>query len=157
MTTVNQGPAQTLTPNSVAVVTPVNTQQNSNPQGGNALRLIAVARGISLSNTGDTAVMPVLNSSSFVATTVVTTNALVNGVSGTIAAAALGVFTAAAAGGTAVKSNGVLTGQTTNAFAFVQTATSAAASVQANNLFVNVGTAVAGGTCDLFVYGYDVS
>jgi len=78
-------------------------------------------------------------------------------VGGTVAGVSLGVFTAAAAGGTAIRANGALTGQTTSTFAFVQAASSAATLSTAQNLFVNVGTAVAGTTTDIFVYGYDVS
>lgn len=153
MANINPGPASTSTASTVNVLTPVNTLTNPGPQGLDALRLIASARGISLAATGDVAVMPVINSSSFVPTVVITTNAT----GGTVAGVSLGVFTAAAAGGTAVKSNGALTGQTTATFAFVQAATAAATLLTAQNLFVNVGTAVAGTTTDIFVYGYDVT
>lgn len=153
MANINLGPASTANANSLAVMTPVNTLTNPTPQGSNALRLIASARAVSLAATGDAAVMPVINAGSFVPTVVITTNAT----GGTVAGVSLGVFTAAAAGGTAVKSNGALTGQTTATFAFVQAATAAATLLTAQNLFVNVGTAVAGTTTDLFVYGYDVT
>lgn len=153
MPSINPGPASTATASTVATLTPVNTLTNPGPQGLNSLRLLASARGISLAAIGDVAVMPVINASSYVAATVITTNST----GGTVAGVSLGVFTAAAAGGTAIRANGALTGQTTSTFAFVQAASSAATLSTAQSLFVNVGTAVAGTTTDIFVYGYDVS
>jgi hypothetical protein len=50
-----------------------------------------------------------------------------------------------------------LTGQTTSTFAFVQAASSASTLSTAQTLFVNVGTAVASTTTDLFLYGFDCS
>lgn len=91
----------------------------------------------------------------FVPTVVVTTNANV-----TMATATVGVYTAPAQGGTAVLTTAALTGQTTNAFAYVRAATAAAAQVAVPSgvsLYVNVGTTVATGTVDIYVYGYNVS
>jgi hypothetical protein len=157
MPSVNPGPATTQTPNTEAVLTPNNTLQNPVPQGANALRLLAVARAVPLSGTGDVAVMPIINAASWVPATVAFVNGLVNGVSATIAAANLGIFTAPAAGGVAVRTAGVLTGQTASTV-FTNTASAQAAVAQTvQTLSVNVTVAVAGGTVDIFIWGYDLT
>lgn len=138
----NPGPATTVTVNAQ----PVNTQQ--------ALILIGVVKACPVSSAGDV-VMP-LNGpiAAFVPTIIVTTNANV-----TMATATVGIYTQAAAAGTAVLTTAALTGQTTNAFAYVRAATAVAAKVIPNgtNLFVNIGTTVATGVVDVFLFGYNVS
>lgn len=117
-----------------------------------ALVLIAKVIGLNLAAAGDTQMTLAGPFTRFVATTIVTTNANV-----TQATATVGVYTALAQGGTAVLTTAALTGQTTNAFAFVRAATSVAAQTTSSGvLYANVGTTVAAATCDLFVYGYIV-
>lgn len=158
MANVNPGPAVTSTPSTVATLTPVNTLGPTVPgQAGNALRLLCEARAVPLSGTGDIVTLPIINASLWVAATIVFSNALVNGVTGTIAAANVGIFTAAAAGGTVVRTAGVLTGMTGQTIVLVNTAASAAVSSSVQTLFLNGTVAVAGGTVDVFVYGYDIS
>lgn len=157
MPTVNPGPAVNTGANSVAVMAPVNTVNNPAVQGSNALRLLAVGRAVPLSGVGDIAALPIINASSYAVATVAFTNGLVNGVSATIAAENLGIFTAAGATGNTIRTAGVLTGQTASTV-FTNTASPAAAVAQtAQSLFVNATVAVAGGTVDIFVYGYDLS
>lgn len=157
MPTVNPGPAVTQTLNTVDVLTPVNTTNNPAVQGSNALRLLAVGRAVPLTGLGDIAALPVINATSWVPSTVAFTNGLVNGVSATIATENLGIFTAAAAAGNVIRTAGVLTGQTASTV-FINTASAAAAVAQtAQTLYVNATVAVAGGTVDIFVYGYDLS
>lgn len=157
MATLQNSPAQTVTPNQVAGLIPVNTGNKPVEVLTNALRLLGVARAVPLSGTGDVATMPVINAASWVPATVAFTNGLVNGVSATIAAANLGIFTAAAGAGNAIRAAGVLTGQTASTV-FTNTASGQAAVVQtAQLLSINVTVAVAGGTVDVFVYGYDVT
>ena len=128
--------------------TTVNQQPVNNSQ---ALVLIGVLKGLSVAAAGDVAFPTVGPIGSFVPTTVVTTNANV-----TMATATVGIYTAPAAGGTAVLTTAALTGQTTNAFAYVRAATAAAANVVpvSSQLYANIGTTVAGGTVDLYLYGY---
>jgi len=116
--------------------------------------LIAAIKGLSVSSAGDVAVPLVGPISAFVPTTVLTTNANVS-----MATATVGIYTAPGQGGTAVLTTAALTGQTSNSFAYVRAATAAAAQVTpiSNVLYVNVGTTVAGGTVDLYLYGYNVS
>lgn len=151
MANVNPGPATTSNPNTVAVVTPVNTQTNPGPQGLNALRLIAVARGINANATGDT-IMPVINAGSYSVQQVVLTNASIS-----LTTAAAGIFTAAAAGGTAIRANAALSALTSSTV--VSAAAPATTAVQtAQNLYFNVATAQgAAATLDCFVYAYDVT
>lgn len=154
MPSVNPGPATTATPNTVAELIPVNTLQKPVEVGTNALRLLGVARGVSLAVTGDAAVMPVINSAAWSAATVVFANGLVSGVATTVAAAGVGIFTGAGSTGTTVRTQGVLTGQIALA-SIAAAAASAAVQSTAQSLFVNVGTALANATVDVFVYGYD--
>src|ERR1700754_625920 len=137
----NPGPAVTITSNS----------QNVSSQ--QALRLIGVVDGLSVAAAGDTP-MKILMGANFVPTTVITTNANV-----TMATATVGIYTAPAQGGTAILTTAALTGQTTNAFAYVRAATAAAAQVAIVNgtLYANVGTTVAGGTVDLYLTFVNVS
>ena len=140
----NPGPASTNTVNY-----PLTNSQQS-------VVLIAMLKGAPVSATGDI-LMPIATApiSAFVPTTVVTTNASVS-----MATATLGIYTLPAQGGTAVLTTAALTGQTTNAFAYVRAATAAAAQVSPavqNSLYLNVGVAVAGGTVDVYLYGYNVS
>jgi hypothetical protein len=138
----NPGAATTVTTN----YTPLNSQQ--------ALVLIGVVKGLSVATAGDTPMPLTGQLSAFVPTVVVTTNANV-----TMATATVGIYTAPAAGGTAVLTTAALTGQTTTAFAYVRAATAVAATVTASPpvLYVNVGTTVATGTVDIYLYGYNVS
>lgn len=138
----NPGPATTVTAN----FQPVNTQQ--------CLRLLGYVKACPVSAAGDV-VMPLIGQvTSFVPTVVMTTNANV-----TMATATVGIYTQPSAGGTAVLTTAALTGQTTTTFAYVRAATAANANVTPNgfNLFVNIGTTVATGTVDVYLYGYDTS
>jgi len=139
----NPGPASTNTVNY-----PLTNSQQS-------VILIAMLKGAPVSATGDI-LMPIATAPifAFVPTTVVTTNASVS-----MATATLGIYTLPAQGGTAVLTTAALTGQTTNAFAYVRAATAAAQVSPAvqNSLYLNVGVAVAGGTVDVYLYGYNVS
>ena len=158
MPTVNPGPAITSNPNSIAELVPVNTQVSSGfPIGANALRLIACGRAVPLSGTGDVLLMGVQNASSWAPVSVAFTNGLVNGVSATIAAVNLGLFTGAAATGTTIRTAGVLTGQTSSTVFTTAAAATTAVTQSAQGVYVNVTAALAGATCDIFVYGYDVS
>jgi hypothetical protein len=152
MANTNLGPAVTNNPNTVAVITPVSTVNNPAVQGAQALRLLGVVKGLSVNTVGDPALMTIINATTWVPTLVITANANV-----TMATATVGLYTAAAAGGTAVLTVAALTGQTTNGFVYVRAATAITAAQTAQSLFVNVGVAVATGTVDIYLYGYDLS
>lgn len=153
----NLGPATTVTANSVAVVTPVNTTTNPGPQGTNGYRLLGFAKVVPGSSTGDAAVMQIINSSYWVPAIMETANGQVSGVAGSIATLAIGLFTAAAAGGTAIKSNAALASNSAanSAIAVATTVVAVAQTVQ--QVYVNVGTALANSTVDVYLYGYDLT
>jgi hypothetical protein len=158
MPSINPGPAVTSTQSSEAVLTPVNTLgTTAPPQAANQLRLMGSARGVPVSNLGDAALIQIINTSSWLPVNIVTANALVNGVSGTIATASIGLFTAANAGGTAIKAAAALAGNTSQAAGVVAATTVVAVSQTVQNIYVNVAVVVAGGTVDVFLYGYDLS
>jgi hypothetical protein len=159
MPSVNPGPATTITPSQLAVMTPQNILGATVPgQGGNALRLIAVGRSVPLGGTGDIAVLPIINASSWTVVTFVFTNGLLAGVAGSVAAASLAGWSAAAAGGTALRTAGVLTGVNgTVVLVNAAAAAGAALAFSTQNIYINNTVAVATGTVDIFVYGYDLS
>ena len=156
MPSVNLGPAALVTQQSVAVVTPQNANTNPSPQGQGALRLIAVFRNLPLSGLGDQ-VLPILNATNWVPATTLITNSLVNGVSGSTAAATLSINSGPAVTGTSIRASAALTGQTTSAVATVAASATTNVNVSSQAIYANITVAVAGGTVDLYVYGYDVS
>lgn len=158
MPSVNPGPASTSTVGSVATLTPVNIiSTQTPPQAGNAYRLLGAARGVVLANTGDAALISIINSASWAPALIVTSNGQVSGVAGTIATAAIGVFTAAAAGGSAIKANATLANNSAAGSAIALATTIANLAFTVQTLYVNVGTALANATVDVFLYGYDIT
>ena len=116
-----------------------------------------MARGVSLANTGDAADMPIINASSYAPALIETSNGQVSGVAGSIATAAIGVFTAAAAGGSAIKANATLANNSAAGSAIALATTIANLGFTGQTLYINVGTALANATVDVFLYGYDIS
>lgn len=157
MAYTNPGLATAQNANTVAVVTPVSTSNNPVVQGSQALRLLGVAKGVSGNATGDAATMTIINSTSWLPKEMVTANGAVSGVAGSIATLQLGIFTAAAAGGTAIKSNAALASNSAANSAIVTATTIANLAQTAQTLFINVGTALANSTVDIYLYGYDLS
>ena len=157
MPTVNPGPATTGTVSNVAVLTPVNTTGKPVEVGANAYRLLAEARAVPLSATGDAAVVAIINSGSWVPALAVTSNGQVSGVAGSIATAAIGIFTAAAAGGSAIKANATLANNSAAGSAIALATTIANLAFTGSVVYINVGTALANATVDVFLYGYDVT
>lgn len=126
----------------------------SNLATNQALRVIAMAKGVSVSALGDTA-MPVINTSYWVPTTVVVSGATVD-----VSSVALGVYTAtsgASGSGSAIRTTAALTSNTSSAYATVGAAASTSATQTAQTLYINQTTATAAGTVDVYVYGYDLS
>lgn len=152
MPSVNPGPSTLTTTQTAASLIPANANQAVFPNSGCNIRLLGVVKGLSVNAVGDPAVMNIINASRWAATRVVTANANV-----TMATATVGLYTGAAASGTAILTTAALTGQTTTTFVYDRAATTLTASQTSQQLFVNVGVAVAGGTVDLYLYGYDLS
>lgn len=132
-----------------------------NLSNNQAIRLIGVVKGLSLSAAADTT-FPVLGGTqNWVPTSIITSNMVNSSTGATIDAhlATVGVYTAPAAGGTTVLTTAALTSQTSSTYVKIQAATNAATAIvgAGSNLFANVVTTVAAAQCDLFVYGYDLS
>lgn len=157
MPSVNPGPATNGFANSLNSLIPVNTQQSSDPVFKDGIRLLGVAKAVSLNAAGDPVIMNIVNSSSWVPATVITANGLISGATGDIHLGTVGLYTAAAGGGTAVLTTAALTGQTVSTFAYVRASTTTSTTFTQKQLYVNVGTAVANGTTDVYLYGYDLS
>lgn len=139
----NPGPA------SVQTIHPSNLATNQ------AIRLLAFASSVPISATGDSIVtLPVFNTSAYNIQNVAITNANKD-----VSGGALAIWTAPAGSGNEVVTNASLTSNTSSAYVTNSTvvAGTKAANLSAQTLYVKVGTAVAGGTVDIFVYGYDFS
>jgi hypothetical protein len=139
----NPGPATTQT------IHPSNLATNQ------AVRLLAFASAVPISATGDSIVtLPVFNTSSYNVQFVAITNANKD-----VSGGALAIWTAPAGTGTEIVTNASLTSNTSSAYVTNSTVVAATknANLSAQTLYVRVGTAVAGGTVDIFVYGYDFS
>ena len=129
----------------------VNTNHPQGLVSNQAIRLLAYFQGVNVNATGDT-VLPIINSTTYSVSNVVMTNASVS-----LTTAAAGVFTAPAAGGTAIVANAALSALTGSTVVSQRTVASTAAQ-SGQNLYVNVGTAQgAAATVDVYVYGYDFS
>lgn len=166
MPSVNPGPAVTSTVGSEAVLTPLNSTTSSIPQGSNALRLLAVARAIPIAaGTGDIAQLPMINTTSFIVSAVYFTNA----VGGTAAALTVSLNGGPGVTGTSFVASAALTNLTgitkyvsstvaESANTSAQTATMGTSGAASNYLYLNSTQVSAAATsCDLFVYGYDIS
>ena len=139
----NPGPASTQT------IHPSNLATNQ------AIRLLAFASAVPISQTGDAAVtLPINNTSSYNVQNVAITNANVD-----VSGGALAIWTAPAGTGTEIVTNASLTSNTSSTYVTNSTvvAGTKAKRLTDQTLYVRVGTAVAGGTVDVFVYGYDFS
>lgn len=116
-----------------------------------AIRLIGSAQGVNLNSVADT-VAPIL-----VAGRVSVAYVLVTNASTSLTTAQVAVYTAPAAGGTAVLSATALTGATTAA-KVVNTAASSTDAITGLNLYIRNTTAQgAAATADVFIYGYDLT
>jgi hypothetical protein len=139
----NPGPASTQT------IHPSNLASNQ------AIRLLAFASAVPISQTGDAAVtLPINNTSSYNVQNVAITNANVD-----VSGGALAIWTAPAGTGTEIVTNASLTSNTSSTYVTNATVVAGTKTTRltAQTLYVKVGTAVAGGTVDIFVYGYDFS
>ena len=136
----NPGPSTTVTANAQ----PLNSNQ--------ALRVLAVVKGVNVNATGDT-LLPIICSTTFSVSNVIFTNASVS-----LTAASAGVFTLPAGAGTAIVASAAMAACTSSAVVSQRTVASTNAVTAALNLYLNVGTAQgAAATVDVYVYGYDIS
>ena len=135
----NPGAATTVTNH------PINLSSNQ------ALRLLASAQSVNLNSVGDT-VAPILVAGRVSAASILLTNA-----STSLTTAAFAVYTAPAAGGTAILSATTPTGAT-SASVVVNTGATTYVAITGTNLFIRTPTAQgAAATADIFIYGYDLT
>jgi len=140
----NPGPATT------------STVHPSNLNSQQALRVLAVQKGVSTASLADTAIQ-VNNSSLYVPVSVVVANANNAGATQSVASVNLGVYTAVSKGGSAVLTAAALTSQTTPTYVTISAATNPNTALSAQTLYVNISSATATATVDVYVYGYDLS
>jgi hypothetical protein len=129
----------------------------SNLNSQQALRVIAVQKGLSVAALGDTAVQ-VINSATYVPVSVVIANGV--GSTGTavdVSSVHFGVYTAKSQGGNAVLTQAALTSNTGNPYVTVSASSTANTAETAQTLYFNVSSATAAATVDVYVYGYDLS
>jgi hypothetical protein len=113
-----------------------------------AIRLIGKINGASLTVVGDN-IIPCINTSSFSVTAVIVTNA-----SASLAQAQGALYTAPAAGGTAIVTAAALSGATTAAKVVAHTVASTD-NPSVSNLYYRCTTInTAASTADVYVYGY---
>jgi len=140
----NPGPAST------------STTHPSNLNSQQALRVLGVLKGVSTAAAADFAVQ-INNSALYVPTSVVVANANNNGATQSVAAVNLGIYTAVSKGGSAVLTAAALAGQTTPSYVTISAATNPNTALSAQTVYVNISTAFATATVDVYVYGYDLS
>ena len=134
-----------------------NSAHPSNVSTNQALRLLGVARGVSVTATGNVS-MQINNSTVYLPTSMIVTNSNNAGTSVSAASAALSIYTGSGATGSEVFASTTLANCTTNVGTQVVTAFESTTAFTAQNLFINVGTASSNvGTVDVYVYGYDFS
>lgn len=157
MADTNPGPAITSNANSLAVLTPVNTQTyGGNYQGQDALRLLGQARGVNANVVADTPI-PVINASKWVVQAVLCANASTTAVTN----AFFSVNAATNNGGTTIVAAVALASLNATTYVkYMTVATAASNTIQTGStMYVNIGTTLAGAaaTFDTYIYGYDLS
>jgi hypothetical protein len=132
------------------------TTHPSNLNSQQALRVLAVLKGVSTAAAADFAVQ-INNSALYVPVSVVVANANNAGATQSVASVNLGVYTAPAKGGSAVLTAAALTSQTTPSYVTISAATNPNTALSSQTVYVNISTAFATATVDVYVYGYDLS
>ena len=132
------------------------TTHPSNLNSQQALRVLGVLKGVSTAAAADFAVQ-INNSSLYVPVSVVVANANNNGATQSVASVNLGIYTAVSKGGSAVLTAAALTSQTTPTYVTISAATNPNTALSAQTVYVNISTAFATATVDVYVYGYDLS
>lgn len=158
MANLNPGPAVTGSANSVATLTPVNSNTDSDPQETGQIRCLAYQKGVNINQSGDVAVLTVINSNRWAVTQVLATNMTAPAAATT---AAIGVYTIAAKAGYTVATPFILGGflsPTPNSNVSIATAANTSIAYTGKNLYVNcLTTAGTACTIDVYVMGYDLS
>ena len=132
----------------------------SNVTTDQALRLLAVVKGINANSVASTAI-PVNNTNNYLPTSIIFTNANNAGAVANLSSAVISVYTApggASGSGTEVFALTTLTNNTALLGTTVATAYESTLAFSVQTLYAYVGTAAgAVGTVDAYIYGYDFS
>lgn len=152
MPAVNPGPAIQTSDNTTAVVAPSNTTTNPIPQGSYGLRLLGVLLNVDANAANQDTLIPIINASRYSVFQVV-----LAGASLSLTTATGGLFTAAAAGGTAIVATAALSGATGPTIVSQRTVASTVVQTGQNLFWRNVVAQGAASNYDIFVYGYDLS
>ena len=133
------------------------TTHPSNLNSQQALRVLGVLKGVSTAAAADFAVQ-INNSSLYVPVSVVVANANNAGATQSVASVNLGVYTAVNKGGTtSILTAAALTSQTTPTYVTISAASNPNTAQTAQTVYVNISTAFATATVDVYIYGYDLS
>ena len=132
------------------------TTHPSNLNSQQALRVLGVLKGVSTAAAADFAVQ-INNSALYVPVSVVVANANNAGATQSVASVILGVYTAVAKGGSAVLTAAALTSQTTPSYVTISAASNPNTALSSQTVYVNISTAFATATVDVYIYGYDLS
>ena len=132
------------------------TTHPSNLNSQQALRVLGVLKGVSTAAAADFAVQ-INNSALYVPVSVVVANANNAGATQSVASVNLGVYTAVAKGGSAVLTAAALTSQTTPSYVTISAASNPNTALSSQTVYVNISTAFATATVDVYIYGYDLS
>ena len=133
-----------------------NTTHPSNLNSQQALRVLGVLKGVSTAAAADFAVQ-INNSALYVPVSVVVANANNAGATQSVASVNLGVYTATGKNGSTVLTAAALTSQTTPSYVTISAATNPNTALSAQTVYVNISTAYATATVDVYIYGYDLS
>ena len=133
-----------------------NSTHPSNLNSQQALRVLGVLKGVSTAAAADFAVQ-INNSALYVPVSVVVANANNAGATQSVASVNLGVYTAVAKGGSTVLTAAALTSQTTPSYVTISAATNPNTALSSQTVYVNISTAFATATVDVYIYGYDLS
>ena len=133
-----------------------NSTHPSNLNSQQALRVLGVLKGVSTAAAADFAVQ-INNSALYVPVSVVVANANNAGATQSVASVNLGVYTAVAKGGSAVLTAAALTSQTTPSYVTISAASNPNTALSSQTVYVNISTAFATATVDVYIYGYDLS
>ena len=132
------------------------TTHPSNLNSQQALRVLAVLKGVSTAAAADFAVQ-INNSALYVPVSVVVANANNAGATQSVASVNLGIYTAPAKNGSAVLTAAALTSQTTPSYVTISAATNPNTALSAQTVYVNISSSFATATVDVYIYGYDLS
>jgi hypothetical protein len=154
MPSVNPGPASTSNANSVAALSEAAGGGQAWPQEQNQIRLLAAAKSVDCSGSGDRVSTKIINSQRWVPTAVAMV--ATQGATQTPTAAFVGAFTNPGAAAYTILAVTVLTNLTSTQMVYTAAANTTSVTTD-QTIYINVGTTTAAGLVDVLIYGYDLT